>query len=41
MKKNVLFWIGVKSESKLMLEKHGNFDYLNILFVNVIHTFVN
>ena len=30
MKKNVLFWIGVKSESKLILEKHGNFDYLNI-----------
>ncbi len=27
MKKNVLFWVGVKSNNSLLLEKHGNFDY--------------
>lgn len=30
MKKNVLFWIGVKSKSDLMLKKHGQFEYLEI-----------
>lgn len=28
MKKNVVFWIGVKSTDPLLLRKHGNFDYL-------------
>lgn len=27
MKKNVLFWVGVKSDNPIVLEKHGNFDY--------------
>ena len=27
MKKNVLFWVGVKSDNPVVLEKHGNFDY--------------
>jgi hypothetical protein len=30
MKKNVVFWIGVKSTDLSMLEKHGNFEYLEI-----------
>ena len=30
MKKNVLFWIGVKRKSDLMLKKHGQFEYLEI-----------
>jgi len=24
---NVVFWVGVKSNDSLLLEKHGNFDY--------------
>tara|TARA_B100000959_G_scaffold25445_1_gene24567 strand:- start:999 stop:1793 length:795 start_codon:yes stop_codon:yes gene_type:complete len=30
MKKNVLFWCGVKSNDSLMQEKHGGFKYLDI-----------
>lgn len=30
MKKNVLFWIGVKSKNKLLREKHGDFKYFEI-----------
>lgn len=30
MKKDVVFWIGVKSKDPLLLKKHGNFEYLNI-----------
>ena len=30
MKKNVLFWVGVKSENEHLREKHGNFEYLDI-----------
>jgi len=30
MKKNVLFWIGVRSQNPLMVEKHGGFKYLDI-----------
>jgi hypothetical protein len=25
--KNVVFWVGIKSDNPLVLEKHGNFDY--------------
>jgi len=28
MKKNIVFWPGVKSESALLQNKHGNFEYL-------------
>lgn len=28
MKKNIVFWPGVRSESNLLQTKHGNFDYL-------------
>jgi hypothetical protein len=28
MKKNIVFWPGVKSESSLLNQKHGGFDYL-------------
>jgi hypothetical protein len=27
MKRNIVFWIGVKSESQDLLKKHGNFEY--------------
>lgn len=27
MRKNVVFWVGVKSESANLLQKHGNFEY--------------
>ena len=30
MKKNVVFWIGIKSKDPLLQEKHGNFKYLDI-----------
>ena len=30
MKKNVVFWIGIKSENAHLQEKHGNFKYLDI-----------
>lgn len=30
MKENVLFWVGVKSKDPLLIEKHGNFKYLEI-----------
>ena len=30
MKKNVLFWCGVKSEDPHLRKKHGNFEYLDI-----------
>lgn len=30
MKKNVLFWVGIKSEDPHLREKHGNFKYLDI-----------
>ena len=30
MKKNVVFWIGIKSEDPHLQEKHGNFKYLDI-----------
>ncbi len=30
MKKNVLFWVGIKSENQHLREKHGNFEYLDI-----------
>jgi len=30
MSKNVVFWIGVKSKDPLLMEKHGNFTYLDI-----------
>jgi hypothetical protein len=28
MKKNIVFWPGVKSESSLLTQKHGGFNYL-------------
>jgi len=30
MKKNVLFWVGIKSENPHLREKHGDFKYLDI-----------
>ncbi len=30
MSKNVLFWVGVKSDDSLMQEKHGEFKYLDV-----------
>jgi len=30
MGKNILFWVGVRSEDPLLIEKHGNFKYLDI-----------
>ena len=30
MKKNVLFWCGLKSEDPHLRKKHGNFEYLDI-----------
>jgi hypothetical protein len=30
MKKNVIFWVGIKSQDPLLQEKHGGFKYLDI-----------
>jgi len=30
MKKNVVFWIGVKSKDPALIKKHGNFEYLDV-----------
>ena len=30
MSKNVLFWVGIKSENPHLREKHGDFKYLDI-----------
>ena len=30
MKKNVLFWVGIKSKDPYLIEKHGNFKYLDV-----------
>jgi hypothetical protein len=30
MKKNIIFWIGVRSDDELLRRKHGNFEYLDI-----------
>jgi len=30
MKKNVIFWVGVKSQDPYLVEKHGGFKYLDI-----------
>ena len=30
MNKHVIFWVGVKSNDDLLIEKHGNFQYLDV-----------